>query len=137
MVFEKHLYSWSRIGTLKLREIWTKQPVNRICADNIKGIEDRAGFPTIGKNAVPLIFTEFGFNEVGSSVEDNRFLTCLQTYLVGKDLDWGLWAFQGSYYLKSDTVQVKESFGIMDETWHHLRDPNFTRKFQLLQRKNL
>ncbi|CAJ1947463.1 unnamed protein product [Sphenostylis stenocarpa] len=94
MVFETHLYSWSGIGTLKLREIWTKQPVNRICADNIKGIEDRAGFLTTGKNAVPLIFTEFGFNEVGSSVEDNRFLTCLQTYLVGKDLDWGLWAFQ-------------------------------------------
>ncbi|CAJ1947459.1 unnamed protein product [Sphenostylis stenocarpa] len=64
MVFETHLYSWSGIGTLKLREIWTKQPVNRICADNIKGIEDRAGFLTTGKNAVPLIFTEFGFNEM-------------------------------------------------------------------------
>ncbi|CAJ1950091.1 unnamed protein product [Sphenostylis stenocarpa] len=39
MVFETHLYSWSGIGTLKLREIWTKKPVNRICTDNIKGIE--------------------------------------------------------------------------------------------------
>ncbi|CAJ1947461.1 unnamed protein product [Sphenostylis stenocarpa] len=26
MVFETHLYSWSGIGTPKLREIWTKQP---------------------------------------------------------------------------------------------------------------
>ncbi|CAJ1947467.1 unnamed protein product [Sphenostylis stenocarpa] len=68
-------------------EIWTKQLMNRICADSIKGIEDRAGFLTTIKNAAPLIFTEFGFNEAGSSVEDNRFLTCLQTYLVGKDLD--------------------------------------------------
>ncbi|QCE03763.1 endoglucanase [Vigna unguiculata] len=94
MVFETHLYSWSRIGTLKLREIWTKQPLNRICANNVKAIDYRAGFLITGKNATSLIFTEFGFNEAGSSVEDNKFLTCLQTYLFGKDLEWGLRAFQ-------------------------------------------
>ncbi|XP_027905958.1 glycosyl hydrolase 5 family protein-like [Vigna unguiculata] len=137
MVFETHLYSWSGIGTLKLREIWTKQPLNRICANNVKAIDHRAGFLTIGKNATPLIFTEFGFNEAGSSVEDNRFLTCLQTYLLGNDMDWGFWAFQGTYYLKKDQVQVEESFGVMDATWHNLRYPNFTDKFQLLQRKNI
>jgi len=137
MVFETHLYSWSGIGTLKLREIWTQQPLNRICAKSIRGIDYRAGFLTTGKNAAPLIFTEFGFNQAGSSVEDNRFLTCLQTYLLGKDLDWGLWALQGSYYVKKDQVQVEESFGVMDATWHHLRYPNLTDKFQLLQRKNL
>ncbi|XP_020213289.1 glycosyl hydrolase 5 family protein [Cajanus cajan] len=136
MVFETHLYSWSGIGTLKLKEIWTKQPLNRICANNIKGIDHRAGFLTTGEKATPLIFTEFGFNEEGASVEDNRFLTCLQTYLVGRDMDWGLWAFHSSYYVKHDTVQLDESFGVMDQTWHHLRDPNFTSKFQLLQRKN-
>ncbi|XP_027905812.1 glycosyl hydrolase 5 family protein-like [Vigna unguiculata] len=80
---------------------------------------------------------EFGFNKAGSSVEDNKFLTCLQTYLLGKDLDWGLRAFQGTYYLKKDQVQGDESFGVMDETWHNLRYPNFTDKFRLLQRKNL
>lgn len=132
MVFETHLYSWSGIGTLKLKQIWTKQPLNRICANSIKGIDHRAGFLTAGKNASPLIFTEFGFDETGSSVEDNRFLTCLQTYLVGRDMDWGLWAFQGSYYVRNDKVQL----GVMDDTWHHLRKPNFTDKFQLLQRKN-
>lgn len=132
MVFETHLYSWSGIGTLKLKEIWTKQPLNRICANSIKGINHRTGFLTTDKNATPLIFTEFGFDETGSSVEDNRFLTCLQTYLVGRDMDWGLWAFQGSYYVRNDKVQL----GVMDDTWHHLRKPNFTDKFQLLQRKN-
>ncbi|CAJ1950056.1 unnamed protein product [Sphenostylis stenocarpa] len=57
MVFETHSYSWSGIGTLKLREIWTKQPVNRICADSIKGIEDITEFLTTDKNATPLIFS--------------------------------------------------------------------------------
>ncbi|XP_027337388.1 glycosyl hydrolase 5 family protein-like [Abrus precatorius] len=136
MVFETHLYSWSGIGTLKLKEIWTKQPLNRICANSIKGLDYRVGFLTIGKNATPLIFTEFGFDQTGSSVEDNRFLTCLQTYLAGRDLDWGLWAFQGDYYVRGDKIQVEESFGVMDATWDHLRDPNFTDKFQLIQRKN-
>ncbi|KAJ1392616.1 Ricin B-like lectin [Sesbania bispinosa] len=136
LVYETHLYSWSGIGTLKLKEIWTKQPLNRICAQSIRGIDHRAGFLTTGMNAAPLIFTEFGFDQSGSTVEDNRFLTCLQTYLVGRDLDWGLWAFHGGYYLREDKVQLEESFGVMDATWHNLRYPNFTDKFQLLQRKN-
>jgi hypothetical protein len=138
MVFESHLYSWSGIGTLKLKEIWSKQPLNRICANNIKALDQRVGFLTIGENesAFPLIFTEFGFDQTGSTVEDNRFLTCLQTYLVGRDLDWGLWAFHGSYYFREDKVQLDETFGVLDATWHKLRYPNFTDKFQLLQRKN-
>lgn len=136
MVFETHLYSWSGIGTLKLKGIWTKQPLNRVCANNIKALEQRAGFLTTGKNAAPLMFTEFGFDQTGSSVEDKRFLACLQTYLVGRDLDWGLWAFHGSYYVREDKVQLDETFGVMDATWHNLRYPNFTDKFQLLQRKN-
>ncbi|KAK2353835.1 glycosyl hydrolase 5 family protein [Trifolium repens] len=136
MVFETHLYSWSGIGTLKLKEIWSKQPLNRICANSIRGLDQRAGFLTTGENAVPLIMTEFGFDQTGSTVEDNRFLTCLQTYLVGRDFDFGLWAFHGSYYVREDKVQLDETFGVLDATWHKLRYPNFTDKFQLLQRKN-
>ncbi|XP_057454557.1 glycosyl hydrolase 5 family protein-like [Lotus japonicus] len=136
MVFETHLYSWSGIGTLKLKEIWSKQPLNRICSQSIEGLDQRAGFLTSGKIAAPLIFTEFGFDQSGSTVEDNRFLTCIQTYLVGRDMDWGLWAFHGGYYLREDKVQLDESFGVMDATWHNLRYSNFTDKFQLLQRKN-
>ncbi|KAK7274536.1 hypothetical protein RIF29_15630 [Crotalaria pallida] len=136
MVFEVHLYSWSGIGTLKLGDIWTKQPLNRICAKSIKGLDYRAGFVTMGKNAAPLIFTEFGFDQSGGSVADNKFMTCLQTYLAGRDMDWGIWAFHGSYYVRGDNAQLDESFGVMDSNWSHLRNPNFADKFQLLQRKN-
>ncbi|XP_028769654.1 glycosyl hydrolase 5 family protein-like [Neltuma alba] len=136
LVFETHLYSWSGIGTLKLKDIWTKQPLNRICARAINGIDHRAGFLTRGDNAFPLIFTEFGFDQEGSTEADNKYLTCLQTYLVGRDLDWGLWALQGGYYLREDQVQLEETFGVMDASWQNLRFPNFTQLFQLLQRKN-
>lgn len=136
LVFETHLYSWSGIGTLKLQDIWTKQPLNRICARTISGIIYRAGFLTLGKNAFPLIFTEFGLDQQGSSEADNKFLTCLQTYLVGRDMDWGIWALQGVYYLRQDKVQLDDTFGVMDPSWQHLRSPDFTQTFQLLQRKN-
>ncbi|KAK4266799.1 hypothetical protein QN277_023673 [Acacia crassicarpa] len=136
LVFETHLYSWSGIGTLKLKDIWTKQPLNRICARTIRGIDYRAGFLTLGNNSFPLIFTEFGFDQQGSTEADNKFLTCLQTYLVGRDMDWGLWALQGGYYLREDQVQLEETFGVMDASWQNLRFPNFTQMFQLLQRKN-
>ncbi|XP_061340174.1 glycosyl hydrolase 5 family protein-like [Gastrolobium bilobum] len=132
MVYETHFYSWSGNG----RQVWTQQPLNRICANSIRGLDERAGFLTTGENAAPLIFSEFGFDQTGSTEADNRFLTCLQTYLVGRDLDWGLWAFQGSYYAKEDKVQLEETFGVMDVNWKNLRYPNFDNKFQLLQRKN-
>ncbi|MED6191393.1 hypothetical protein PIB30_116012, partial [Stylosanthes scabra] len=51
-------------------------------------------------------------------------------------MDWGLWAFQGGYYVRDDdNVQVEETFGVMNSDWNHLRYPNFTDKFQLLQMK--
>lgn len=136
LVFETHLYSWSGLGTLKLREIWTKQPLNRICANSMRGIDHRAGFLTKGNNAFPLIFTEFGFNQHDLGEADLKFLTCLQTYLVGRDMDWGLWALQGGYYVRAEKVELEETFGVLDSSWRQLRFPNFTQLFQLLQRKN-
>ncbi|KAE9605429.1 putative cellulase [Lupinus albus] len=131
-VFEAHLYSWS--GSPK--DTWLKQPLNMICSNTIKGIVNRAGFLTAGNNPVPLIFSEFGFDQTGGNVADNRFLTCLQTYLVSTDMDWAIWSFHGTYYIRGDQVQFEELFGVMNSDWNNLRNPNFTDKFQLLQRKN-
>ncbi|XP_054778445.1 glycosyl hydrolase 5 family protein-like [Prosopis cineraria] len=136
LVFETHLYSWSGIGTLKLDGIWTKQPLNRICAQSAKGIDYRAGFVTTGENAVPLIFTEFGFDQTGGSEEDLKFLTCIQTYLAGRDMDWGLWTLQGSYYMREERVDVEDTFGVLDSSWNQLKNPNLTQVLQLLQRTN-
>ncbi|XP_057737123.1 glycosyl hydrolase 5 family protein-like isoform X2 [Arachis stenosperma] len=135
LVYETHLYSWSGVGILNLKETWTMQPLNKICANSLEALDNQVGFLRSGSDAAPLIFSEFGFDESGSNEEDNNFLTCLQTYLVGNDLDWGLWAFQGSYYLRDDKAQVDENFGLMDSSWTHLRYPNFNEKFQLLIRK--
>ncbi|KAL1338031.1 hypothetical protein HN51_032720 [Arachis hypogaea] len=135
LVYETHLYSWSGVGILNLKETWTMQPLNKICANSLEALDNQVGFLRSGSDAAPIIFSEFGFDESGSNEEDNNFLTCLQTYLVGNDLDWGLWAFQGSYYLRDDKAQVDENFGLMDSSWTHLRYPNFNEKFQLLIRK--
>ncbi|KAK7292627.1 hypothetical protein RJT34_15478 [Clitoria ternatea] len=84
MVFETHLYSSSGVGTLRLKEVWTKQPLNRISANTIRGCY-RAR---------------------------QQVLDMPSNILIARDLDR------------------------VDATWHKLRYPNFTHKFQLLQRKN-
>ncbi|KAI4328758.1 hypothetical protein L6164_021090 [Bauhinia variegata] len=138
LVFEAHWYSWTGIGRLRQQEIWNKQPLNRICAYSIRAIDQRAGFLTMGKNAVPLIFTEFGFDQTQGTSDNshNRFVTCFQSYLVGRDMDWGIWALQGGYYLREEIVSLEETFGVLDASFSQLRYPQFTDKFQLLQRKN-
>ncbi|XP_054778448.1 glycosyl hydrolase 5 family protein-like [Prosopis cineraria] len=99
-------------------------------------IDYRAGFVTTGENAVPLIFTEFGFDQTGGSEEDLKFLTCIQTYLAGRDMDWALWTLQGSYYMREERVDVEDTFGVLDSSWNQLKNPNLTQMLQLLQRTN-
>ncbi|MCI08171.1 hydrolyzing O-glycosyl compounds hydrolase, partial [Trifolium medium] len=38
--------------------------------NELHGARQRAGFLTTGENAVPLIITEFGFDQTGSIVGD-------------------------------------------------------------------
>lgn len=140
LAFETHLYSWSGIGTLKLQAIWSQQPLNRICSETVQGIDYRSGFVTNGDNAVPLLFTEFGFDQTGGlSPGEAKFITCLQTYLAAKDLDWGLWALQGSYYAREDQKQTdaSENFGVLDQSWSQVKNPSLTQMLQLLQRTNI
>lgn len=44
LVYATYLYSWSGIGTLKLKVIWTKQPLNTICRNSIIRFEKELDF---------------------------------------------------------------------------------------------
>ena len=97
LAFETHLYSWSGVGTLKIQAIWSQQPLNRICAETVESIESKCGFVRNGDDAVPLLFTEFGFDQTGGvSQGEAKFITCLQTYLAGTDLQSSSWASRAS-----------------------------------------
>ncbi|XP_022958497.1 uncharacterized protein LOC111459707 [Cucurbita moschata] len=129
LVFEVHLYSFS--GATKTKFI--TNPLNKICSTIINGFVERAEFVMQGAEAVPLFVSEFGFDQRGTNVADDRFLSCFVAHLAKTDLDWALWAWQGSYYYRQGQAQFDEVFGILNYNWSGVRNPRFSKTFQLLQ----
>lgn len=128
LVYEAHWYSFS--GD---RKVWEVQPVDQVCAAAVQRMDDQAGFLASGPGAAPLFLSEFGFDQTGKSRADDRFLSCFMGYATGKDLDWALWALQGSYYCRDGVVGLEETFGVLDFGWDGLRNPTFKERFQLAQ----
>lgn len=81
----------------------------------------------------PLFLSEFGVGMTGGSAAnrgiadgDAQYLTCLVSYMESNDAEWALWAIQGSYYVRSSTVDYDESFGVLTHDWSGWRNSNFT-----------
>ncbi|KAM0000730.1 putative cellulase [Helianthus debilis subsp. tardiflorus] len=127
LVYEAHRYSFSG-GSDK----WLRQPLNQICHDLTSDINKNVGFLTTGPHQAPLFITEFGVNLMGTNQADNNFLPCYMAYLAKMDLDWALWALQGSYYLRQGAQNTDEQYGLLDTDWTGLRNPGFNAKLLLL-----
>ncbi|KAK6947853.1 Glycoside hydrolase, family 5 [Dillenia turbinata] len=128
LVYEAHWYSFSG----KRRE-WEVQPLNQVCASAIQRFKNQAAFLITGQNPVPLFVSEFGVDQRGVNRADNRFLSCFLSFAAENDLDWALWALQGSYYLRNGRPGFDESYGVLDVDWNNLRNPKFQERFQLIQ----
>ncbi|CAK9141953.1 unnamed protein product [Ilex paraguariensis] len=131
LVFETHRYAFTEGQT----DMWLHQPLNNVCANITGEIEEKVGFLTGGRNPAPLFVTEFGINQMGVNEADNLFLGCFLGYLAEKDLDWALWALQGSYYLRDGLQDPDETYGMFNSSWNSLRSPEFHEKLQLIQQK--
>lgn len=86
-----------------------------------------------GTEAVPLFVSEFGFDQSGVNEADDRFLSCFSAHLAKEDLDWALWAWQGSYYYRQGNVEPEEVFGVLNYNWSDVRNHRFSQMFGLLQ----
>nr|GMD96621.1 glycosyl hydrolase 5 family protein-like [Ipomoea batatas] len=86
-------------------------------------------------DAAPLFVSEFGIDQMGESEADNRHLPCMLSYLADLDLDWSVWALQGSYYLREGQHGPDETYGMFNTNWTALRNPNFHSKLEFLQQK--
>lgn len=82
----------------------------------------------------PLFLGEFGVDMTGGpqdgpqdglNDQDYKYLTCLAGYMEDNDADWGLWAIQGSYYVRDQTVDHNETWGALDHDWNDWRNPKF------------
>lgn len=127
IVYETHRYSFSDDQTK-----WLRRPLNQNCDSVIRDINKRVEFVTTGPHPAPLFVSEFGINLMGTNRADNYFLTCYMAYLAESDLDWALWALQGSYYLRQGVQNRDEQYGLLDTNWTRLRNPDFNRKLNLI-----
>lgn len=128
IVYEVHWYSFSQD-----QESWRVQPLNRICNKTTQSFIDNSAFLTYGDNPVPLFLGEFGFDQRGVNRADNFYMTCLLAYAAERNLDWGLWALQGSYYLRQGQAGTEETFGALNAEWRHPRNPKFIERLRFMQ----
>ncbi|KAI3912561.1 hypothetical protein MKX01_039648 [Papaver californicum] len=129
LVYEGHWYAF----TDGRRKDWELKTPDQICATTMKEFDAKLEFVTLGKNPIPLFLSEFGVDQRGLNDADNRFLTCFLAYAAEKDLDWAMWAMQGSYYIRNQTANFEETYGVLDKNWNHPRNPNFRERYRLIQ----
>lgn len=54
-------------------------------------------------------------------------------FAAERDLDWALWALQGSYYWRSGAEGFEETYGVLDSGWARPKYPKFREKFRFIQ----
>ncbi|KAL6501734.1 hypothetical protein OROGR_026867 [Orobanche gracilis] len=130
LVFEAH---WYTFGIPVDR--WTAQ-TNKFCAGVTKTARDNYLFLTSGNNSFPLFLSEFGIDQRGLDEGQNRYICCLLAEVAEKDLDWALWAFQGSYILRQGVANLEETYGVMGLNWDGPRNHGYVDRLQLVRRMN-
>ncbi|KAK4780001.1 hypothetical protein SAY87_016107 [Trapa incisa] len=127
LVFELHWYSSSTGG----RRIWSNRNANEVCRSMADEIMSRAGFLLEMGN--PLFVSEFGGDQSGNSVDDNRYLNCFIGLAAELDMDWAIWTVVGSYYLRQGMVGASEPYGLLNTNFSDIRNREFLQRISSLQ----
>ncbi|KAJ4959966.1 hypothetical protein NE237_019876 [Protea cynaroides] len=125
LVFEVHWYAFSD------GEAWVRGNPNQVCASVVDNLMRNAGF--LQKQGWPLFVSEFGVDQRGTNVNDNRYLNCFIGVAAELDWDWALWTLVGSYYLRQGVVGMEETYGMLDSGWTSIRNSNFLQRLSTLQ----
>ncbi|XP_042437144.1 glycosyl hydrolase 5 family protein-like [Zingiber officinale] len=125
IVFEMHWYSFTNSGT------WAGENANDACGSLSGGISHRVGF--LLDRGFPLFLSEFGMEQSGRNERDNRFFSCALAYAAEHDLDWALWALQGSYYLRQGVADSPEAYGMLTSDWWSVRNRTLLGRIRSIQ----
>ncbi|KMZ56663.1 Glycoside hydrolase, family GH5 [Zostera marina] len=128
LVFEFHWYSFSD-GTA-----WIEENHNEVCGRITGKMSRNVGFLLDRPFDYPLFLSEFGIDERGTNVNDNRYFSCLMAFAAELDLDWALWTLQGDYYLRQDTVELNEVYGLLNQNWSDIRNTTFLHRITGIQK---
>ncbi|XP_010502521.1 PREDICTED: uncharacterized protein LOC104779823 [Camelina sativa] len=123
LVFEIHWYGfWSS---------WEGDNLNKICGRETEKIMKMSGF--LLKKGIPLFVSEFGVDQRGNNVNDNKFLSCFMALAADLDLDWALWTLAGSYYIRGKTIGSDETYGVLDWNWLNVRNSTILQMVSAIQ----
>lgn len=124
-VFEVHWYGFSD------GQAWRTGNQNQVCGRIASSVMRRAGF--LLDQGWPLFLSEWGLDLRGTNENDNRYFGCALGALAEMDLDWALWALQGSYYLREDLYSPDETYGLLAWDWCKVRNQSILERIQALQ----
>ncbi|KAJ4829944.1 hypothetical protein Tsubulata_049015 [Turnera subulata] len=125
LVFEVHWYSFTD------GEAWQNENASQVCGRVANNLMRSSGF-LLGQG-YPLILSEFGADQRGTNVNNNRYLGCLLAVAAELDLDWAYWTVVGSYYLREGVIGRNEYYGLLNENWSDLRNSSFLQQISALQ----
>lgn len=125
LVFELHWYGFSDGGD------WENGNINVVCGNISNSMLVKGGF--LLEQGWPLFLSEFGVDVRGNSQGDNRFLSCFLSVAAELDLDWAIWALQGSYYIREGQPNFDETYGVLSWDWNKPRNPNFIQRISAIQ----
>ncbi|KAL0792734.1 hypothetical protein Bca101_064111 [Brassica carinata] len=124
LVFEIHQYS------IPYTKIWSSKNPNEACGEILKILNDGGGF---NLRDFPVFLSEFGIDERGGDVVQNRNFGCLLGWAAENDVDWSIWALAGSYYLREGVVGMNDYYGVLDSDWIRVRNNSFLQRLSLIQ----
>ncbi|XP_059633648.1 glycosyl hydrolase 5 family protein-like [Cornus florida] len=125
LVFEVHWYGFSD------GEAWKSGNPNQVCGVVVNNTMARAGF--LLNQGYPLFVGEWGVNQRGTNVNDNRYLDCFLGVAAELDWDWALWTVVGSYYLREGVIGLDETYGLLDWHWAGSRNSTFLPRISAIQ----
>ncbi|XP_052205116.1 glycosyl hydrolase 5 family protein-like [Diospyros lotus] len=125
LVFELHWYGFTDGSA------WRTSNPNQVCGLALDNIRRSSGF--LLDQGHPLFVSEFGVDQSGSNVNDNRYLSCFMAMAAELDLDWALWTLVGSYYLRGGVRGYDETYGIFSLNWGQPRNSSFLNRISVMQ----
>lgn len=125
LVFEMHWYGFTD------GRAWESGNPNQVCGRVVDSIMKRGG--TLLEKGWPLFLSEFGVDQRGVNVNDNRYLNCFFGLAAELDLDWALWTLVGSYYTREGVAGLEEFYGLLNWNWCELRNSSFLQRISILQ----
>lgn len=125
LVFEIHWYGFSD------GPAWKTGNPNQVCGRVKENVMRRGGY-LLGQGW-PLFVSEFGVDQRGSNVNDNRYLNCFLGVAAELDWDWALWTLVGSYNMRDGVVGMDEHYGLLSWDWCGTRNWSFLQRISALQ----